>query len=257
MQAQPMEPRVTAAQIEKDCPARLQEIGEEITKRLNRAQEQAKLLDEEVMKLRELIAQARELCDGSGFDAFREKFFPNLRKSRFYEMLAIASGKRSAEETKASNRERQAKHRAKRAASVNSVTVTENLEEGAASAPPEDQGIYEGMPSAPEQPPQLAKPRSKVATGDQPLTDFSLMVLELVRRTSNKDVARFAKTTVPARDLTQLSKFLADIANLKKRSEVVKPTLTTAAPDDGTVSAEQSVVKMEQAALEASVDKVA
>jgi len=226
-----VEPKITAEQIKMGCPARLQHIGDEITEHFKRAQDQARLLDKEVAELQGLIEEARGLCDKDGFEVFRQKFFPNLRKSRVYELLAIASGKRSAEEIKASNRERQAKHRAKQAASVNSVTITENLEEGPSSGPPEHRALA-------EQPPQLAKPRSKAATGDQPLIDFSMMVLELVRRTSNKDVARFAKTSVPARDLTQLSKFLADIANLK-RSEVVKPTPVMAPHDDGTGSAEQ------------------
>jgi len=238
IQANPVEPKITAEQIKMGCPARLQHIGDEITEHFKRAQDQARLLDKEVAELQGLIEEARGLCDKDGFEVFRQKFFPNLRKSRVYELLAIASGKRSAKETKARNRERQAKHRAKQAAPVNSVTITENLEEGPLAGPPEHRVLAAGMPSAPEQPPQLAKPRSKAATGDQPLIDFSMVVLELVRRTSNKDVARFARTSVPARDLTELSKFLADIANLK-RSEVVKPTPVMAPHDDGTGSAEQ------------------
>ena len=65
----------------------------------------------------------KETCDESGFAAFQEKFFPNLGRSRTYELLAIGTGKKSVEEVRASTRERVARYRASKAASV---TVTDN-----------------------------------------------------------------------------------------------------------------------------------
>jgi hypothetical protein len=54
------EPKFTAAQIQENCPARLQQIGEEITRRVDQAQEHAKILDQ-VTELNKLIAEAREV----------------------------------------------------------------------------------------------------------------------------------------------------------------------------------------------------
>jgi hypothetical protein len=244
----PVEHKITAEQIKMGCPARLQHLGEQITKRFERAREHAKLLDEEVIGLQKLIAEAKELCDKEGFVAFREKFFPNLRKSRVYELLAVVREKKSLADQKASTRERVAKHRAKQAASVNSVLVTENLGDGAdtaepaavplsvtvtenleyaPSAPPVDDACDDGAPLVPE--PRPVGTRSKIATGDRPIIEFSSTVMELVRRTKNKDVEHFAKTSVSVRDLAQLGKFFTDIANFKSSSSLEQ---MQALPDD-------------------------
>ena len=98
--------KFTAVHIENGCPARLQLIGEEITKRFLQAQEQAKVLDDQVIELEKLIAEAKDLCDSGGFDAFRARFFPNLRKSRVYEFLAIGNDRKSIKEVRASTRAR-------------------------------------------------------------------------------------------------------------------------------------------------------
>jgi hypothetical protein len=169
-----------------------------------------------MIKLQELIAEAEQLCDSSGFDAFRKKFFPNLGKSRVYELLAIASGKKSIEETRAVNRKRVAKYRANKAPASLSVTVTEKLERDALGAANEVEVLDEGATLVPVQVPQLARPQSRIATGDSVLLDFSSRVLELIRRTSNKKVERFAKTSVTADELAQLGKFLIAIADLKR-----------------------------------------
>jgi hypothetical protein len=79
--------------------------------------------------------------------------------------------------------------------------------------PPEDQEIDGGTPLEPE---QKAKPRQKGATGNGSLKHFSGWIRELVRATSNKDVRRFAETSVAVDELEQLGKFLTDIANFKK-----------------------------------------
>jgi hypothetical protein len=236
------EPKVTAAQIEKGCPARLQLIGEEITKRFNEAQEQAKLLDDQVIELNKLIAEAKELCDSGGFAAFWEKFFPNLRKSRVYELLAIANNKKSVEETRASTRERVAKHRANQAAASFSVTVTEKLEQETLGAATEGDGL-ETTTIVLEQTPQPAQRRS-VAPGDEALIDFSLRVGDLIRRTRNKEAERFANTSVTAEDLAKLGKFLTYLAALKN-SEAVKPTPVMVLPGNSSVSSDRSAEDME------------
>jgi hypothetical protein len=70
----------------------------------------------------QLLAQVQDCCDEGGFHAVREKFFPDLGRSRTFEILAIAAGKKSIEETRASTRERVKRHRARQ----ESVTVTDS-----------------------------------------------------------------------------------------------------------------------------------
>src|ERR1700730_15263813 len=86
-------PKLTAANIEANCPVRLQEIGREITERLQEAREQTRRADDHVIAINKLIAEARELCDVGGYDKFREMFCPQLGKSQAYVRLAIAAGK--------------------------------------------------------------------------------------------------------------------------------------------------------------------
>ena len=77
------------------------------------------------ISIRRLLAEAAAYCDKGGFNAFRTKFCPSLGRSRAYELLAIASGKKSVVETKAVKAARQAKHIARLKAAVRpSVTET-------------------------------------------------------------------------------------------------------------------------------------
>jgi hypothetical protein len=86
--------KLTAAQVEKDCPARLQQIGKEIAARLAKADKQTELARNHLIAIDELLAEAKELCDGGGFNKFRELFCPQLGKSQAYALLAIAAGKK-------------------------------------------------------------------------------------------------------------------------------------------------------------------
>ncbi len=51
--------KFTAADIATDCPARLQEIGRDITERLEQAREQAKRLDANVIAVNKLISEQK------------------------------------------------------------------------------------------------------------------------------------------------------------------------------------------------------
>jgi hypothetical protein len=230
------ERKYTAARIETDCPARLQEIGREITERLEEAREQTKLVDDHVIAVNKLITEAKELCDVGGFNAFQEKFFPNLKKSRVYELIAIATSKKSVEEAKASTRARVAKHRANKAEASVSVTVTEKSEPEAQGAPTECGKVHSIVP---EQTPEPAKPPSSVSPGDGALIGFSSVVCKLVQITLNKTAERYAKTSVSADELARIGKFLTDVANLKM-SEADVPVLSS----NDAVSAEQAAEDM-------------
>jgi len=108
----PAEPKITAAQIEAQCPDRLQEIGKEIRERFKKAQNGYKKADDHMDTIKVLLNEAESLCDEGGFKKFQELLCPQLGKSRAYELRAIARNKRTIEETRARTRERVAKHRA-------------------------------------------------------------------------------------------------------------------------------------------------
>lgn len=112
--------KFTAYEIKNNCPPAVRELGEEIAWNLNKANaltdktyECVKKVEEHITTALRLSVQAQELCDEGGFVAFKEKFCPSLGRSRAYELLAIATGKKSIADTRASNRDRQARHRAK------------------------------------------------------------------------------------------------------------------------------------------------
>lgn len=56
--------KFTAAQIETDCPLRLQQIGHEITERLAKADAQAQDANDHLIAIEQLLTEAMTLCDG-------------------------------------------------------------------------------------------------------------------------------------------------------------------------------------------------
>ena len=237
-------PKFTAAQIEKDCPAQLQDLAKELRQGLEKLCEQKKLAGDQEIAVKQLIAQAKKLCDAGGFNAFQKMFFPDLGKSRVYELLAIGTNKKSAVEIRASTRGRQAKFRANKAAAPVSVTVTEKSEPGPkALAAPRVDGAVQATSTAMERPPELAKPPGAVTPNDI-VSGFTSHVMELKRRISKHKVERFLATAVPADVLAEIGKFLNDLA-IRKKSEAIKPAPAVVLTCDGAVTAEQSAGGME------------
>ena len=105
--------KVTAAQVEADCPRELDEVGKHVTAHHDKARKYQEKADQHYATLGQLLLQARDLCDEGGFNAFRKKYCPDLGKSRVYELLAIGANRKSLGETRAATRERVARHRAK------------------------------------------------------------------------------------------------------------------------------------------------
>jgi hypothetical protein len=124
--------KFTAALVEdaRGCPKILQNLQKQITAHLQKANKYSEKADQHRTSAAQLFAQAKELCDDGGFAAFHKKFFPDLGRSRVYEILAIRTGKKSIAEVRSSTRERVARHRATKAAT--SVTVTDGLVDGGA-----------------------------------------------------------------------------------------------------------------------------
>jgi len=245
-QSELTEPKFTATQIEKNCPARLQQIATEIAERHERARKQAGIAADHLIAIEKLLAEAKGLCDRGGFNKFRELYCPNLRKSQAYALRAIAGAKKTFAEHRTEERERKRESRAnQKAVAANSGTVPEKPNEGEGSRT----SALQVTDSTTEQTPEPFKPRSSVAPGDGALRAFTVLVMELDRRTAKRPSQRFSATAVPVDVLARLGSLLTDIANIKK-SGTVKPALTT-------VSVGQSVVKAEQAALEASTEEAA
>ena len=108
-QSELTEPKFTATQIEKNCPARLQQIATEIAERHERARKQAGIAADHLIAIEKLLAEAKGLCDRGGFNKFRELYCPNLRKSQAYALRAIAGAKKTFAEHRTEERERKRK----------------------------------------------------------------------------------------------------------------------------------------------------
>jgi hypothetical protein len=228
--------RLTAMQIEsgENLPPRLQEIGKQIEARVVKvAMYQGKAIDM-FDSIGRLLDEAKEFCDTSGFDAFKRTCCPTLGKTRAYEMLAIASGKKALEDVRAEIRERVRKHRANKTGRRHSVTVTEKSGPDVAEGAPAELASSDAAGIVPDQTPEAAKSRNATAKDDASL-DISEGILDLISKTRGQKPERFAATYVQADDLAELGKFFTDLANFKKRSAV---------RGNDTVSPEQSAADM-------------
>ena len=124
--------RLTAEQIEQDCPDRLRQIAKEIEERLSKADKQAKQAEDHFIAVDRLLVEAKSFCDTGGFEKFRELFCPQLGKSQAYKLLSIAAGKKTFAENRAEERDRKRRTRAnQKAAAANSGTVPEKKDAGA------------------------------------------------------------------------------------------------------------------------------
>ena len=247
------EQKLTAAQVEEDCPASLQDLAERISVHLDKAHKYEEKAEQHYTAVAQYLAKAKEACDDDGFGAFREKFFPDLGRARVYELLAIATSKKSVEQVRANTRARTARSRANKKAQA-SATVADKSdparEPSERQEDPKDVALADAPSTVPDQKAVAAKPRSAVTPEDEALLDFSEGVLNLLRRASGQKVERFAKTVVKADHLAKLGKFLTDLADLKKRSAV---------RGNDTESPEQSAedMKAKHAAREESGDQAA
>jgi hypothetical protein len=131
-------PKFTAAEIEGDqCPRFLQNLGKQITAHLEQARKAETKVEQHYTAVLQLLEKAKQECDAGGFAAFQEKFCPDLGRSRAYELAAIATGRKSIEDLRASSRERQVRCRARKAESVtvtDSTSITPSADPAATAA---------------------------------------------------------------------------------------------------------------------------
>jgi hypothetical protein len=93
----------------------LEQLGAEIAARIEAAKKaRDKAHDHEIAAGLRLI-EAREKT-GADFPTFLQNFCPNLKKSRAYQLIAIAGGKTTVETERTKTAERMRKHRAAKAA---------------------------------------------------------------------------------------------------------------------------------------------
>lgn len=175
--------KLTAAQIEKgeDLPPRLISIGKEVEAKVSKFQTYETKATDMAVSIKQLLAEAATYCDKGGFNAFRKHHCPSLGRSRTYELLAIASGKKKQKQSKAEGAARQGKHLAK-------------LKKLAAS-------VSDGPSSA--------------------LRQFTASVLKLVLLTATEKPSKFAGTTAKPDDLKMLGKFLMTVADLHNDAQNV------------------------------------
>ena len=118
-QAADLAAKITAAQVEGDCPQTLLDIGGRLTAHLEKMRKNEDKAQQHRIAAGLLVERAIASCDTEGFNAFLKKFCPGLKRSRAFELKAIAAGKKSIDETRADTRRRVAKSRAtKRGESV-------------------------------------------------------------------------------------------------------------------------------------------
>jgi hypothetical protein len=195
----PAVPKITARQIGTD--AHLQQLGKEITERLEKARKNRQVAEDHLIAVNARIAEAKELCDCGGFKKFRELFCPQLGKSQSYVLHAIGAGKKSLEQHRNEQRDRQRKSRSNRKSTPpNSVTVTEN-------PGTHNRELHGNEPR---------KDQSATASADGTLSRFSELVLELVRITDKKGDEHFHRTSVSTSDLIKLGKLLTNVADVKR-----------------------------------------
>jgi hypothetical protein len=164
-------------------------------------------------KLIQLLADAQGACDEGGFNKFREKFLPNLGKSRIDELHAIGISKKSIQEIKAT-RLRVAMLRTKKAVPPQFRYNNGNAETDL-QVVPKDHGQIDAHSIASKQTPEPTKPRSSLSPGDEALMGFSSVVSKLVQITRKEKAERFAKTSVTAGELAELGGLIIEVARLK------------------------------------------
>jgi hypothetical protein len=184
---------LTAKQIKsaRNLPPRLIAIGREIEVRTSKADGYHARAVDHVDSIKALLVEAKSFCDKGGLNAFRKRYCPSLGRSRAYELLAIASGKKSARQMKLQGAVRQARHVAKLKAAASALRRADRpLVTDAKAAPSRD--------------------------GQNTVLDFTRCITELVFMTETAEPKAFNGAAVEADDLRKLADFLIDVADLRK-----------------------------------------
>ena len=269
---------ITAAQIETDCPAQLQELGKRIAAYYGKLLKCEDKAEQYKISIDQLLAQAKKVCDEGGFTVFRERFCPNLGRTRAYQLLQIASGKKSVEDARAENAERNRQYRAKKkkaaaeakakaeAEAVHHVT-DEAVAEDDAGASAKERGQYyaeteDGAEATGEAPAAVAEATTPPATdtiGAAPDVEAEIEALkkQKAKLKSGKVEDKFdeqASTKALAKFKTSCGILLKmNIADLQDAidhfAEVAQVPAGELVPDLGMVQLDLKIAKVEITAL--------
>src|SRR4029077_14492259 len=81
-------PKFTAADVGRDGPGILRDLGRQISAHLDRAHKAEEKAEQHYIAAWQLLDRAKEELDEGGFVAFKAKYCPNLSHSRAYELAA-------------------------------------------------------------------------------------------------------------------------------------------------------------------------
>ena len=187
---------ITAARIEsgRDLPKRLIAIGREI-------EAKTATINKSADAIQALLTEAASLCDRGGLAAFRRRHCPSLGQSRFYELLAVARGTKSAQQIRQMAKVRRVRHEAKNKAARR-----------AAALPFRTEGSSQLHEVAPHLVP-LA-PSHGPRDGDR-VRRITGHILELVLHMPAANPAAFADVPIELDDLHAVATFLRAIAEHK------------------------------------------
>jgi hypothetical protein len=171
--------------------------------------------DEHWNSITQLLAEAKAKCDAGGFKAFKEKYCPNLSRSRIYELLAIGSGKKTVEESRTKNAEANKKYRAKK----KSEPVHHVMDEPEVA---ETQTLLgNGEVIAPS-----SGKRKSMNTNDIALREFDAHLLRLCQMTAKAKATRFVGTALTTEQLNKLAVFLQAVAKGRPESPATSAEVT-------------------------------
>jgi hypothetical protein len=227
--------KITAEQIEQDCPSELLDLGKRIATHLDAARKSEEKAQQHYTDAAKCLADAKAICNAGGFKAFQEKFCPDIGRSRAYELFAMGTGKKTEEEVKANTRARQQRHRAKNTEQgVDTAAPTmpseASVSNGHGSVDDAEQGVrysnghgstndeklksHEELKS--EKPQKALKPPLAVASPDNALLEFNGLVARLLKIAKQKP-SRFTKTPHATEELKKLASFFTDLAAQKEK----------------------------------------
>lgn len=209
-------PKCVAAQVEQGWPPRLQQIGREITERLEKARKQNETASNHLITVNKLIVEARTLCDGkNSFKKFRELFCPQLGKSQAYVLRAIGVGKRTLAELRTAERERKQRTRANQKAAANSGTVPEK---SATLLLPIEVSAVEATSAATDSRPKPEKLQTTRAAPEA-MRVFTVHTMELYKATNKRPPEHFSATAIPVEIIAQLGCFFTALEATLRNAE--------------------------------------
>ncbi len=107
----------------KKIAAHLQKVREYEAAAKEKAGHELKKADEHFVSLTQELAAVKAKCRGAGFKVFKEKYCPDLSRSRIYQLLEIGTGKKTLEQSRAEKRDSVSKSRAAKESTTGASVV--------------------------------------------------------------------------------------------------------------------------------------